>query len=168
MQEMQETQVWSLVWEDPLEEEMATHLSILAWKITWTEEPGGAGEGYSRWRSKGSGMTEKLSTKTKQNSDWIQLNKALSNSPEPKCLILETVNDISLSGFCFQLLLSHPPFFLSYQMPWVPRTLACHALWFYVFADILSPLFVTSCQLLTWLCGRTAVYPSRLHLLSQL
>ena len=96
---------------------MATHLSILAWKITWTEEPGGAGEGYSQWRSKGSGMTEKLSTKTKQNSDWIQLNKALSNSPEPKCLILETVNDISLSGFCFQLLLSHPPFFLSYQMP---------------------------------------------------
>ena len=30
-----------LVWEDPLEEEMATHSSILAWKIPWTEEPGG-------------------------------------------------------------------------------------------------------------------------------
>ena len=29
------------VWEDPLEEEMATHSSILAWKISWTEEPGG-------------------------------------------------------------------------------------------------------------------------------
>ena len=29
------------VWEDPLEEEMATHCSILAWKISWTEEPGG-------------------------------------------------------------------------------------------------------------------------------
>ena len=38
---MQETQVWSLGWEDPLEEEMATHSSILAWKIPWTEEPGG-------------------------------------------------------------------------------------------------------------------------------
>ena len=30
-----------LDWEDPLEEEMATHLSILDWEITWTEEPGG-------------------------------------------------------------------------------------------------------------------------------
>ena len=38
---MQETQVWSLGWEDPLEEEMATHSSILAWRIPWTEEPGG-------------------------------------------------------------------------------------------------------------------------------
>jgi len=31
----------SLGWEDPLEEEVATHSSILAWKIPWTEEPGG-------------------------------------------------------------------------------------------------------------------------------
>ena len=37
---MQETQVRSLVGEDPLEEEMATHSSILAWKIAWTEGPG--------------------------------------------------------------------------------------------------------------------------------
>ena len=37
---MQETQVWSLGWEDPLEKEMATHSSNLAWKIPWTEEPG--------------------------------------------------------------------------------------------------------------------------------
>ena len=33
--------VGSLGWEDPLEEGMATHASILAWKIPWTEEPGG-------------------------------------------------------------------------------------------------------------------------------
>ena len=39
---MQETWVRSLGWEDLLEEEMATHSSILAWKIPWTEEPGGA------------------------------------------------------------------------------------------------------------------------------
>ena len=38
---MQETQVESLCWEDPLEKEMAPHSSILAWKISWTEEPGG-------------------------------------------------------------------------------------------------------------------------------
>ena len=37
---MRETQVWSLGWEDPLEKEMATHSSTLAWKIPWTEEPG--------------------------------------------------------------------------------------------------------------------------------
>ena len=40
MQEMQEMQVQSLSWEDPLEEEMATHSSILAGTIAWTEEPG--------------------------------------------------------------------------------------------------------------------------------
>ena len=40
-QEIQETQIQSLGWEDPLEEEMATHPSILAWSIPWTEEPGG-------------------------------------------------------------------------------------------------------------------------------
>ena len=38
---VQETWVQSLGWEDPLEKEMATHSSILAWKISWTEEPGG-------------------------------------------------------------------------------------------------------------------------------
>ena len=38
---MQETQVQSLGWEDPLVKEMATDSSTLAWKIPWTEEPGG-------------------------------------------------------------------------------------------------------------------------------
>ena len=37
----QETQVQPLGWEDPLEKETATHSSILAWEIPWTEEPGG-------------------------------------------------------------------------------------------------------------------------------
>ena len=37
----QERQVQPLGWEDPLEEELATHSNILAWKILWTEEPGG-------------------------------------------------------------------------------------------------------------------------------
>ena len=37
---MQETWIRSLGWEDPLEKGMATHSSILAWKIPWTEEPG--------------------------------------------------------------------------------------------------------------------------------
>ena len=38
---MRETQVRSLGWEDPLEKEMATHSTTLAWRIPWTEEPGG-------------------------------------------------------------------------------------------------------------------------------
>ena len=42
---MWESQVQSLGQEDPLEEGMATHSSILAWRIPWTEEPGG----YSPW-----------------------------------------------------------------------------------------------------------------------
>ena len=40
-QEMQETWVQSLGWEDPLEEEMAAHSRILVWEIPWTEEPDG-------------------------------------------------------------------------------------------------------------------------------
>ena len=40
VQEMQATRIQSLGREDPLEEEMATHSSILAWKIPWTEKPG--------------------------------------------------------------------------------------------------------------------------------
>ena len=38
---MQETQVQSLGWEDPLEKGMATPSNILAWRVPWTEEPGG-------------------------------------------------------------------------------------------------------------------------------
>ena len=42
MQETQEMQVQSLDWEDLLEKGMATHSRILAWRIPWTKEPGGA------------------------------------------------------------------------------------------------------------------------------
>ena len=38
---VQETWIRFLGWEDPLEKEMVTHSSILAWKISWTQEPGG-------------------------------------------------------------------------------------------------------------------------------
>ena len=48
------TQVRSLGWEDPLVKETAIHSSILAWKIPWTEEPGG----YSPWGRKESDTTE--------------------------------------------------------------------------------------------------------------
>ena len=55
MQEIQEMQVLHLRWEDLLEEEIATHSSILAWAIPWTEEPGGL-------QSKGSQVTEHTHT----------------------------------------------------------------------------------------------------------
>ena len=53
---MWETWVQSLGWEDSLEEGIATHSSMLAWRIPWTEEPGGAG--YSPWGRKESDTTE--------------------------------------------------------------------------------------------------------------
>ena len=53
---MQETRVRPLGWEDPLEKEMATHSSTLAWKIPWTEEPGS----YSPWGHKELDTTERL------------------------------------------------------------------------------------------------------------
>ena len=55
MQETQETQIRSLSWEDPLEKEMATHFSTLAWKIPWTEKPSGL---LSPWSRKKSDTTE--------------------------------------------------------------------------------------------------------------
>ena len=59
MQELQEMQIQSLGWEDPREEGMATHSSILDWRIPWTEEPGGL---YSPEGHKGLDMTDQLST----------------------------------------------------------------------------------------------------------
>ena len=51
---MQETQIRSLGWEDPLEEGMATHSSTLAWRIPWTEQAGG----YNPWGHKELDTTE--------------------------------------------------------------------------------------------------------------
>ena len=48
---MQETWVQSLGWEDPLEKEMATHSSVLAWRSPWTEEPGGLQSMYGAAKS---------------------------------------------------------------------------------------------------------------------
>ena len=67
---MQETWVRSLGWEDLLEKEMATHSSTLAWRIPWTEEPGGL-------QSTGSQSQAPLSTAHShvrlQNSAWLQM-----------------------------------------------------------------------------------------------
>ena len=62
---MQEMQVRSLGQEDPLEKEMATHASFLAWKIPWTEETGR----YNPWDRKELDMTQRLSFAL-QNENW--------------------------------------------------------------------------------------------------
>ena len=54
----QETWVWSLGWEDILQEEVATHSNILAWEITWTEEAGG----LHSWGRRESDVTEQTHT----------------------------------------------------------------------------------------------------------
>ena len=61
---MQETQVQSPGWEDPLEQEMATHSSTLAWKIPWTEEPG-------RLQSMGLQSWTRLSDFTSLHFIWL-------------------------------------------------------------------------------------------------
>ena len=60
MQEIQETRVGSLGWEDALQREMATHSSILSWKIPRTEEPGG----LQSWGQKQLEITEHAHTPT--------------------------------------------------------------------------------------------------------
>ena len=64
-----ETQVRSLGWEDPLEKGMATHSSILTWRIPWTEEPGGL---YSPWGHKELDTTEQITLSL--SLGWIQLD----------------------------------------------------------------------------------------------
>ena len=59
MHETQETSVQSLDQEDALEEEMSTHSSILAWRIPWTEEPGGPSS-MDPWSLNVSDKTEQL------------------------------------------------------------------------------------------------------------
>ena len=71
---MQETRVPSLGREDSLEKEMATRSSILAWKIPWTEEPGG----LQSMGSQELDVTEQLSTHTHAHTCIILINKFLS------------------------------------------------------------------------------------------
>ena len=65
---MQEMRVWSLSGEDPLEKDMATHSSILAWRIPWTEEPGNG-----PWGCKELDMTE-----VTEHAPWPHLNLVIS------------------------------------------------------------------------------------------
>ena len=97
MQEMQEMRVWSLSWEDPLEKEMATHSSILTWRIPWTGEPGE----LQSMGSLESDMTDQLSL-THSHHPWIysilqQFWKLLA--------IISSKIDFALFFLCFTLTL---------------------------------------------------------------
>ena len=65
-------QVPSLGWEDPLEKSMATHSSLLAWRIPWTEEPGGL---QSMWVTKSQTQLKQLSTHTHTHTHTMNLRK---------------------------------------------------------------------------------------------
>ena len=76
---MQETQVPSLGWEDPLEKGMATHTSIVAWRIPWTEEPGG----LQSMGHKESDTTEWLTSTLDKSVLWEISIRDVSNMPGP-------------------------------------------------------------------------------------
>ena len=82
---MQETWVWSLGWEDPLEKGMATHSCIRAWRIPWTEESGGL-QSMELQRVR-------YDWATQQEQQWHQLWGQISNFPD--CLI----NTLGFSSF---------------------------------------------------------------------
>ena len=85
---MQENQVWPLDWEDPLEKEMATHSSILAWGIPWTEEPGGL-ESTGLQRVRHNWVT---------NTHMLKTPFALSSVPQ-SCQTFCNPQDYSMPGF---------------------------------------------------------------------
>ena len=64
---MQENWVPSMGWEDPLEKEMATHSTILAWKIPWTEKP----DGLQSIGCRKSDMTQQLNNNDSKESVWV-------------------------------------------------------------------------------------------------
>ena len=87
---MQEMQVRFLGWEDPLEKELTTHSSMLAWTIPWTEEPAG----YSPWGHKR--VRHNLSTKQRYTYrlEW----HLCECRAKPGCLLGQTVNLLCLVG----------------------------------------------------------------------
>ena len=92
MQEMQETQIRSLGWEDPLEEGMETHSSILAWKIPWTEEPGGL---RSVWSQRV--RHDWAHTQLTQTPEWTDNTLLLFKPPRMWCLV--TLGPVTCSSF---------------------------------------------------------------------
>ena len=92
---MQETQVGSLGQEEPLEKDMATHSSTLAWEIPWTEENDGL---YSSWGCKELDMTEYSTPQpiSKQHRKRILFTTHKTTGPNKKCARLKFKNNMGL------------------------------------------------------------------------
>ena len=122
---MQETQVQSLGQEDALEDGMATHSSILAWRIPWTEEPGGlqamesqrVGHKWSKWACTHALLTAELTsseTASVQKSFQQRLKNHLAVSPagtfvtkgSVRLVIFSAHTQKYLSNRCFIIILS--------------------------------------------------------------
>ena len=96
---MQETQLRSLGWKDPLEKGMATHSSILAWRIPWTEEPGN----YSPWAHKEMDTTERLSLSLDSERGLGEWNQIARTTRSFNCI------SQPCSSFCLLCCWSLPP-----------------------------------------------------------
>ena len=94
---MQETQVQPMNQEDPLEKGMATHTSLLAWRIPWTEEAGG----YSPWGHKESDMTKWLTLPSSENRFSSSFSIFYFGYSSFVCPLKVSISDKSLiSGSC--------------------------------------------------------------------
>ena len=117
MQEMKETQVWSLGQEDPLEEGMATHSSVLAWRIPWIEKPGGLQSiGSQRIKQNWSNLAHRHTYLLLMNFwDFVCLRKSLFLLYFRKIILLRLEFSIGRYFFkhfkCFTLRPSFPPSF---------------------------------------------------------
>ena len=89
---MLKSRLWSLGWGDPWEKGMTTHSSILAWRIPWTEEPGGL---YSPRGCKESDMTEWL---TLTNCRWYHTVFHRAQCPLGSCMLLQDIITFFLNG----------------------------------------------------------------------
>ena len=87
---MWDTRVWSLGWEDPLEKEMVTHSSILAWRIPWAEEPGS----LQSTGSQGVGHNQVTSLSSCILIDPIVFWEEL----EKRCSFIKARDDFALQG----------------------------------------------------------------------
>ena len=86
MQAIEEMRVWFLDREDPLEEEMATHSSILAWKVLWTEEPGRLQSmGLQRVRHNWSNLAQQVSGGSTFQTEGTVNAKTLKMKPD-RCI----------------------------------------------------------------------------------
>ena len=129
---MRETQVWSLGWEDPLEKEMATHSSTLAWKIPRMKEPGS----YSPWGSKELDTTERLHFLRSKN--WSRLSPisySLLPGLEKYCVNLDSLKYLkmvvlSLSHLIFSKITVFVPYITVFRIPgrlfiYLPELFTC-------------------------------------------